>query len=207
MNTALIFDIDGTLWDSRRPVAIAWNQAILDETGTDRGLNAENIRYLFGKPMDEIAASLFPEEPKERQLALGELCFARENEYLAKDPGTLFPGVRETLEKLAKRYPLYIVSNCQSGYIDVFLSGTRLAPLFKGHLCFGDTGLSKGQTIRRLMERYGITDAVYVGDTKGDADACTEAQIPMIYAAYGFGEVANPERTIRSFSELSEIYQ
>lgn len=207
MNTALIFDIDGTLWDSRRPVAIAWNQAILDETGTDRGLNAENIRCLFGKPMDEIAASLFPEEPKERQLALGELCFARENEYLAKDPGTLFPGVRETLEKLAERYPLYIVSNCQSGYIDVFLSGTRLAPLFKGHLCFGDTGLSKGQTIRRLMERYGITNAVYVGDTKGDADACTEAQIPMIYAAYGFGEVANPERTIRSFSELSEIYQ
>ena len=39
------------------------------------------------------------------------------------------------------------------------------------------------------MERNGLSEAVYVGDTQGDANSCKEAEIPMIYAAYGFGEV------------------
>ena len=156
MKKALIFDIDGTLWDSRRPVAIAWDHIIKQETGKSQGLNAENVSYLFGKPMDEIAALLFPEKTKDQQMALGRKCFDYETEYLAGDPGTLFPNVRQTLETLAKSYPLYIVSNCQCGYIQVFLACTGLSPLFQGHLCFGDTGTSKGKTIRRLMSEHGI---------------------------------------------------
>lgn len=206
MSKALIFDIDGTLWDSRRPVAIAWDQVIERETGARRGLNAENISYLFGKPMDEIAANLFPDLPKKQQLEMGEKCFARENEYLAQDPGTLFPGVRETLEALSASHPLYIVSNCQSGYIEVFLQSTGLSPLFLGHLCFGDTQAPKSETIRRLMELHGITDAVYIGDTQGDADACRDAQVPFIFASYGFGDVKAPAQTIGGFSDLLTLF-
>ena len=55
------------------------------------------------------------------------------------------------------------------------------------------------------MERNGITEAVYVGDTQGDADACKEARIPMIYAAYGFGDVEGEYVTIHSFNELLSL--
>ena len=55
------------------------------------------------------------------------------------------------------------------------------------------------------MDRNKIRKAVYVGDTQGDADACREAGIPMIYASYGFGEVADPGITIRSLSELLDL--
>lgn len=206
MKKALIFDIDGTLWDSRRPVAIAWDHIIKQETGKSQGLNAENVSYLFGKPMDEIAALLFPGKTKEQQMALGRKCFDYETEYLAGDPGTLFPNVRQTLETLAKSYPLYIVSNCQCGYIQVFLACTGLSPLFQGHLCFGDTGTSKGKTIRRLMSEHGITDAVYIGDTQGDANACKEADVPFVFAEYGFGSVKEADNTIQAFSDLLSLF-
>ena len=55
------------------------------------------------------------------------------------------------------------------------------------------------------MERNGITEAVYVGDTQGDADACRMAGIPMIFPAYGFGEVEGEYVTLQSFGELLEI--
>ena len=156
--------------------------------------------------MDEIAALLFPEKTKDQQMALGRKCFDYETEYLAGDPGTLFPNVRQTLETLAKSYPLYIVSNCQCGYIQVFLACTGLSPLFQGHLCFGDTGTSKGKTIRRLMSEHGITDAVYIGDTQGDANACKEADVPFVFAEYGFGSVKEADNTIQAFSDLLSLF-
>ena len=199
MKKALIFDIDGTLWDSRRPVAIAWDHIIKQETGKSQGLNAENVSYLFGKPMDEIAALLFPEKTKDQQMALGRKCFDYETEYLAGDPGTLFPNVRQTLETLAKSYPLYIVSNCQCGYIELFLQGAKLREgTISGYLCYGDTLASKDVTIRRLMAQYGLKDAVYVGDTLGDALACEKAQVPFILAAYGFESKPIEDRLCRN---------
>lgn len=128
---ALIFDVDGTLWDSRQAVAESWEELLFRETGQHRGFTAENISYLFGKPMNEISACLFPELPPDRQLEMGQKCFLYENEYLASHPGELFPGVADTLKKLSLSYPLYIVSNCQSGYIEVFLQGPALARSLK----------------------------------------------------------------------------
>lgn len=81
-----------------------------------------------------------------------------------------------------------------------------LTPYISGHLCFGDTGTEKGETIRRLMARHDITSAVYIGDTQGDLDAADGAGIPFVYAAYGFGEVARWDEKIGSFPELLEIY-
>ena len=80
-----------------------------------------------------------------------------------------------------------------------------IAQLIEGHLCFGDTGTSKGITIRRLMERHGIASAVYVGDTQGDYEATLEAGIPFIWAAYGFGTPAGCHAKINSFSELMNV--
>lgn len=202
---ALIFDVDGTLWDSRQAVAESWEELLFRETGQHRGFTAENISYLFGKPMNEISACLFPELPPDRQLEMGQKCFLYENEYLASHPGELFPGVADTLKKLSLSYPLYIVSNCQSGYIEVFLQGTGLGALFKGHLCYGDTHTSKGQTIRRLMELHSLDDALYIGDTQGDLNACREAKIPFLFAAYGFGQVDEDIPSISCFSELCSL--
>lgn len=207
MIDSIIFDVDGTLWDSRAQVRAAWSGMIEELSGQPWEISDQDFTGLFGKPMTEIAKALFPNETdEEERMRKAALCYERENEYLSQvEPGVLFPGIRELLMELSSNYPLYIVSNCQRGYIEVMLSSTGLEPLFKGHLCFGDTNAEKAVTIRALMARHELTSPVYIGDTQGDADACRKAEIPFIFAEYGFGSAADPRWSIRTPEELPAL--
>jgi len=189
---SLILDIDGTLWDSRALVAEGYNIQLRAE-GLDRlCTDAETLKSLFGKVMTEIADSLFPEFPPEVRYPLMERCMATENKYLEENPCHIgYPGIREVLEELKKKYRLFIVSNSQCGYPDLCVEKLGLQDLIEGHLCFGDTGTTKGQTILTLMRKYDIASAAYIGDTQGDLEACEEAGIDFIWAAYGFGAPAH----------------
>lgn len=201
----IIFDVDGTLWDSTETVAESWIKVIRDEYDPNMRIETDFLKSLFGKTMEQIYDALLPQLSKAEQKRIGDLCIQYENELLEEKPGTLYEGVRETLEELSKKTSLYIVSNCQCGYIEVLLKTCHLEDYFKDTLCYGQTLTSKGRTIRTLMERNGLKDVLYVGDTKGDADACKEAGIPFVFAAYGFGDVPDAERRIESITELLDI--
>ena len=202
----IIFDVDGTLWDSTDVVAVAYNRILETYTDLPIRVTSDDLKKLFGKPMDEIFARLLPTYPKSEQLRLAELCFEQEDLELQKTPGKEYPGLRETFRALAKKHPLFIVSNCQKGYIELFLEKTGLGDCVKDHLCFGETRTSKGQTILTLMKRNGLHSPVYVGDTRGDADACEEAGIPFVLAEYGFGEVEDPAYRISCLAELDRLF-
>ena len=62
------------------------------------------------------------------------------------------------------------------------MKSLEIGPYIKDHLCFGETLVPKGETILMLMERNGLKEPVYIGDTQGDADACAYAGIPFIFA-------------------------
>ena len=116
-----------------------------------------------------------------------------------------YAGVKETLEELAKHYRLFIVSNAQCGYPELCMEKLGIGHLMEGHLCYGDTGTEKGETIRRLMQRHNIRSAVYIGDTQGDFVATEEAGIPFIWAAYGFGDPAGAAARIDDIRRLPQI--
>ena len=77
-----------------------------------------------------------------------------------------------------------------------------IAHLIEGHLCFGDTGTCKGETILRLMREHGIDSACYIGDTLGDQEAADHAGLPFVYCAYGFGQVNYFWKKIEQFEDL-----
>lgn len=202
---SIIFDVDGTLWNSVEPVAKCWNIILKEYPSVDLTMDGETLTRLFGKTMTEIGNALFPSLPPKKRMEILEHCCDFENTYLKDHPGTLYDGVEETVKSLSERYPLYIASNCQAGYIETMLSVTGLQPYIKDHLCFGDTLTSKGQTILKLMKKNNLISPIYVGDTRGDAEACREAGIPFLFVEYGFGDVPEAERKIRSFRELPLI--
>lgn len=184
---SLIFDIDGTLWDSRGEVAEGYNLQFRDE-GMDRTVTAEELTPLFGKVMTEIADALLGDfEPAERYVLM-DRCMARENRHLYESTRDIsYPGVKQMLEVLSRTHRLFIVSNSQSGYPQVCMQRIGITHLIEDTLCFGDTGTTKAETIRILMEKNGISSAVYIGDTEGDRQAAVGAGIDFIWAAYGFG--------------------
>ena len=201
----IIFDVDGTLWDSTDTVAESWNDAIREYTDMDLTIDSAVLKNVFGKTMTEIGNTIFPSLPKDRRNSLLQICFAYENRLLETKPGKLYDGVYETIQRLSQKYSLFIASNCQCGYVEVLLKTTGMAPFIKDFLCFGQTQTPKSQTIRTLMERNHLNKAVYVGDTQGDFNACREVGIPFIYAAYGFGEVQDAPVTIHSIRQLTEL--
>ena len=60
---SIIFDVDGTLWDSTDSVADSWNQAIRLNSSLDLTLDRETLSGVFGKTMTEIGEILFPSLP------------------------------------------------------------------------------------------------------------------------------------------------
>ena len=203
---ALILDIDGTLWDSRALVAEGYNIRLKAEGLQHLCVDAGVLKPLFGKVMTEIADVILASIPEADRYDLMERCMATENKYLEENPCHIgYPGIRETLAELSKKYRLFIVSNSQCGYPELCIQKLDIAPFISAHMCFGDTGTSKGQTILRLMKEQNITSAAYVGDTQGDYEASVEAGIPFIWATYGFGEPERYDAKIDTFPQLLNL--
>ena len=203
---SLIFDIDGTLWDSRALVAEGYNIQLEAEGLTHLCVTAETLKPLFGKVMADIADALLSCIPEAERYALMERCMATENDYLKRNPCRIgYPDVRETLAALAKKHRLFIVSNSQCGYPELCMEKLGLSEFITDHLCYGDTGTDKGQTIRALMARNGIESCAYIGDTQGDYEATLEAAVPFIWCAYGFGTPAGYDAKVENFRELLSL--
>ena len=203
---SLIFDIDGTIWDVRPISAKGYNAAMEQMGRPDKFVTPEILATLFGRTGPEIADIVFADFPQEKRMDLFNRVLELEDIELHNDPCQEdFPGVRDTLRKLHGQYRLFVVSNCDCGYPELMMDKLGLADIFEGHMCHGDTHLPKGDTILALMERHGIEDAVYIGDTQGDLVASRKAGIPFVYCAYGFGQPEEWDAKLEHFSQLPEV--
>ena len=203
---AVIFDLDGTLWDAMEPIFEAWKEALRRTAARHIDLTEPVLRSWMGKTPKEISALAFPDEPQAVQMAEMQKLYDYENELLRHRGGRLYPQLREVLKTLEARYALFLVSNSQDGYVQAFLDWSGLR-CFRDYEMAGRTGLDKGENIRLVMARNGVSRAVYVGDTQGDADAAKKAGVPLIFAAYGFGRVADAEYVIQEISALPSILE
>lgn len=202
----LILDVDGTLWDSTSIVADAWTKAVRENGCEDLTITADMLKQLFGKTMNVIADLLLPKLSAEERCHIMDVCCKYEHRALEENECHIcYSKVVDTIQTLSEKLPVFIVSNCQSGYIELFLEKTKLSSYIKDIECFGNTGKKKGENIRLLMERNHLKHPVYVGDTQGDRDASDEAEIPFIFASYGFGNVEDKDGQIDEFSELLQL--
>lgn len=207
MKTGLIFDMDGTLWDSSENVAASWTEK-MHELGYDRpDITREDIMNVMGLTMDRIADKIFGDLPKDERMELLDTCCQHENEYLRKNGGVLYPDLEKTLLRLKEKYHLYIVSNCQKGYIEAFLDYFGFWKYFDDIECYGNNLKEKGDNIALLAERNSLERAFYIGDIQGDYDATMKAGLEFIHAAYGFGKIKQTVPELMNFYELPEMLE
>lgn len=206
MFDGILFDLDGTLWDSTAGVAQSWTLG-LQRLGIQRPpITPEELFPCMGMLLSDIGNILLPGlSPEEQDKAIRYCCDA-ENAYLAEHGADLYPGAEEALAALSQKYSLFIVSNCQTGYIEAFFAGAGLGRYFSGYESAGNTGLTKAENIALVVKRHGLKKPVYVGDTALDHKSAAEAGVPFIFASYGFGTVEGTP-AIRSLKELPGLLE
>jgi phosphoglycolate phosphatase len=203
---SIIFDLDGTLWDSTGNVALAWQDAINKVDYVNEPMTREKIRSVTGMAYNVIFDTMFSYLEKGKRDELMAICAKSELEMLHNNGGELYPELDKTLEYLGGKYKLFIVSNCQSGYIEVFLKLSQMEHHFSGHQCYGTKGNPKAENIKDIVNDNYLKTPVYIGDTQGDYDSAAKAGVPFIFANYGFGEVDTGQiATIGAFGELTEL--
>ncbi|MBR1802713.1 MAG: HAD-IA family hydrolase [Clostridia bacterium] len=183
MKKAIIFDLDGTLWNTTKECTLVWSKVAKNY---NLKVNRKQIKEIMGLTKEEIIKYFFEDNSELGNKFITE-CQNKENEYLKQYGGTIYQNTIKTIKELSKNYELFIVSNCQSGYIEAFLNYYDLGHYFKDYECYGNTGKSKEYNINILMERNNIKNVVYVGDTEKDYLASTCNNIRFIWAKYGFG--------------------
>lgn len=208
MIDALVFDLDGTLWDTTGPCATAWNR-VLARLGLPRRVTAADVRAVTGKSHFEAIAGAFPELGGDiRQRLSDETAIEDTVAILEPDgpvPPHLFEGVAALVPRLAARVPLAIVSNCQQGYIEAFYAVSGLGPAFVDKECWGDTGETKAENLRRVLARNGFRKAWFVGDTEGDRVAARANGVRFAHACWGYGAVAEADRVLAAFGEVEAL--
>jgi phosphoglycolate phosphatase len=196
----IIFDLDGTLWNALPNTAIAWNNGLID-TGLAYSVTDTDLARVVGKPFDQCVEALFPGVIEKYPELLGNID-KHEIEIIRKHGGLIYDGVKTGIEKLAEKYPLFMVSNCQTWYLEAFLDFADLRKYFTDYDCFGTSSMPKAEMIREMTKKHKLERAIYIGDTISDYKAAKEGGVEFIHAAFGFGTVPPECKYAKSFEEL-----
>lgn len=204
MFDALAFDLDGTLWDATAACAQGWNDG-LAALQINRSITVADLKTVTGRPIQECVQTLLPVE-FEQYPALIPTIRSCEKIALKNRGGQIYDGLAVTLGRLARRFDLFLASNCQDWYLELFWKFSNCRQYFRGADCHGRSGLSKPEMLVKLKQEYGWATPVYVGDTVWDEFAARDAGYAFVYAAYGFGSVKQPDFTINSLPELVRLF-
>lgn len=197
------FDLDGTLWNALDAITESWVK-----TSIKYGKQVptkEDVAGALGLNKVDLMNKLYPDMDYDKQMMFFDEAAKLCNDILAENGGILFDRMEETLEELSKHFKLYIVSNCQDGYIEAFFNAHKLGKYFCDHEHPDERCISKGENIKTVLKRNNLKNSVYIGDTQSDADAAKIAGVPFIYASFGFGKAESPDYTINSYPEILNI--
>ena len=201
---AILFDLDGTLWNALDTITEAWNKA-MKEHNLKYSFSLETMKSFMGLTPKETAPLAFKDVDLNKGLEYFVLCLNEEIKYLRVRPGKLYEDEEEVLKELSKHYPLFIVSNSDKGYIEDYLNAYDFNKYFKDHVCAGDTDLEKWQNILYIKNKYQLEEIIYVGDTKKDLNESIKAGVKFIHASYGFGEIEEEVLKISKLRELPDL--
>ncbi len=202
---AIIFDLDGTLWDTIDSCMKSLEHIESKYPDITKKITREQVKCSMGKPFDEIVELYYGYLPKDKAINYAREAFNKNIENLLEYGGILYTNTKDTILELSKKYKLYIVSNCVEGYIESFFNTSRLQDCFQDYESNGKTRLNKGENIRLIIERNKIEHAIYIGDTISDKEAADFANIPFVYSSYGFGIVNQYDYKIDNIKDLLSI--
>ncbi|MFA6183494.1 MAG: HAD-IA family hydrolase [Parcubacteria group bacterium] len=195
---AVVFDFDGVIHDTYE-LAYQINVEILGGS-----LTREQHRDFFNGNMFERVIV-----DKEKEKIESENFYKLQNEafkHLEIDE-----NIRKNLEKLSKKYSLFIISSNQEKALNSYFKNNKFTHIFK-EILGSETHQSKVEKFKYLFEKYALVadDCIFVTDTLGDILEGNKVGVKTIAVDFGFHkrdrlEKGKPFKIVSSFDEIIEI--
>jgi HAD superfamily hydrolase (TIGR01509 family) len=210
---AALFDIDGTLFDSRE----AFRLMVLElskELGIP-GVEGRDLIHLLGRPDPEIADAIVPKGWPDRERVV-ETYVRTANErwssFYLPNHVKAYPGVRQALEALRTRgYRIGVVSNGNRDELPLYLRHGGIEDLVEAVVSADDVPMPKPHPdgLLEACRRLGVSPgrAFYAGDTKADVLAAKAAgciSVAVLSGVGGYEELSSvgPDLVVDSVSAL-----
>ncbi|MEP6557860.1 MAG: HAD-IA family hydrolase [Burkholderiales bacterium] len=184
----IVFDWDGTLFDSTRIITRCIQEAVRDVGGTVP--DDHSASFVIGLGLSQALAHAAPDVPKEKWPLLGE---RYRHHYVQRQHDiALFDGVLEMLAALKAQQRLLAVATGKSRRgLDEALSAVELSGLFDASRTADETaGKPDPRMLHELMDQLHTEPArtLMIGDTTHDLQLALNAGCPSLGVAWGAHE-------------------
>jgi phosphoglycolate phosphatase len=210
---ALIFDLDGTLTDSKPGILACLEKALEAHNVIDAG----QLDRFIGPPVEEWAAELLPHATPEARLALAHdyrACYEKEG----WENNSLYPGIPEALARLQQLgFPLYVCTSKRYDFAQRILDVFKLTPFFTA--IYGDRSeyptRSKVDLLAFLLREQALLPAAsetnpaltpwMIGDRIFDIRAARANHVRSLAAAWGYGNAEEWSQADATAATVSDI--
>ena len=185
---ALIFDLDGTLIDSKLDLALSVN-ATLAELGRD-ALPHEQIFSYVGQGAPALIARALGNDASEQDCLTGLEFFIKYYSAHKLDNTVLYPGVRETLDAL-RDMPMAVLTNKPVRVSRAIIEELGVGERFR--FVYGGNSFERKKPdpmgVASILREFGAApaQAMLVGDSEIDVQTARNAGTWACGVTYGFG--------------------
>ncbi|MEC0347636.1 HAD hydrolase-like protein [Peribacillus frigoritolerans] len=212
MSKAIIFDMDGTLFQTNlilEPALEETFDVLRKENLWDTKTPIEQYRQIMGVPLPVVWKTLCPNHSLEIRIKSNEIFHKKLIELIQAQKGALYADVERTLNELSKKYPLFIASNGQIEYLqaivetynlDRFIQNTYSIQLIRsGH---------KSDLVQMVKNKNQIGNGYVVGDRSSDISAAKDNELIAVGVNFDFAqedELKQADFVVNNFKEILEL--
>lgn len=209
MTQAYIFDMDGTLFKTHlilEPALEATFSELRKRQLWSGDTPLQIYRDIMGVPLPVVWQTLCPHLSTEQQQQANRFFQLALFDEIESGRGSLYEEVQTTLTRLAQDYPLHIASNGNLPYLEAIVETFRLQETFTSiHSIDTIVSGNKSELVQSILEEFGYTDAIVVGDRISDFKAAKDNNLSSVGVDFDFAqieELQQAERVIKKFSDL-----
>ncbi|MCM3721322.1 HAD hydrolase-like protein [Solibacillus isronensis] len=209
MQTAIIFDMDGTLFQTNlilEPALERTFEYLRQNNLWSGAAPIEQYRKIMGVPLEVVWKTLCPDHSDKIREKSNHFFQASLIEEIRQGNGALYENVLPSLQSLSESYPLFIASNGETAYLRAIMSTYNLERWIKG--CYSIDIIpskNKSQLVERIIKEQNIVSGFVVGDRASDINAAIDNNLIAIAVNFDFAQLAEIKKAHHIAEQFPQI--